>query len=104
MTLGGSRTFCDEQMPNPFYWGAGLRGDQPLYEPDAVALRAEPSVSGVHRRHQQEPEQHQQADLRLSTVRGEQAHREGRHHECELHLGATVDRGGRTMWMRCRGS
>ena len=94
VTLGGSRSFCDQLVPNPFFGVRGLRGHDAVHEPDALALRAEPAVPRV-RRHHQEPEQPGQADLRLGAVRREQALGEGRHHQRQLHVCAAVDRGRR---------
>ena len=71
--------------------GAGVRGHGAIQQPDALALRVEPPVPAVHRHHP-EPEQHRRADLRLSTVRAEQAVRQGCHRQRQLHLRAAVDR------------
>ena len=87
--------------PNPFFGVAGLRGHDAVHEPDALAVRAEPAVPGVHRHHP-EPEQHRQADLRLGAVRRQQALGEGRHHQRQLHVGAAVDRDRREHYDRHR--
>ena len=49
VTLGGSRSLCDQLLPNPFFGVARLRGHDPVHEPDALALRAGAAVPGVHR-------------------------------------------------------
>ena len=80
--------------PEPVLRRRRVRGHDALYEPDALALRAEPAVPGV-RRLQPEPAQYRQADLRLGAVRGEQALHEGRHHQRQLHVCAAMERGRR---------
>ena len=51
VTLGGSRSFCDQLLPEPVLRRRRLRGHDPVHQRDALALRAEPAVPGVRRRH-----------------------------------------------------
>ena len=91
VTLGGSRSFCDQLLPNPFFGVAGFEGTTRFTNPTLSRFelaRPFPAFTGGI---DQEPEQHRQADLRLGAVRGEQALGEGRHHQRQLHLGAAVD-------------
>ena len=53
VTQGGSRSFCDAAAAEPVLQVAGLRGHDAFHQPDAVALRAEPAVPGVHRHHRE---------------------------------------------------
>ena len=48
VTLGGSRSFCDQLLPNPFF-GVPASRARTLHQPDAVAVRAEPSIPGIRR-------------------------------------------------------
>ena len=47
VTLGGSRTLLRPAAPEPVLRRRRLRGHDPVHEPDALALRAEPAVPGV---------------------------------------------------------
>ena len=40
VTLGGSRSLCDQQFPNPFFNVARLRGHRSVHEPDPLPVRA----------------------------------------------------------------
>ncbi len=91
VTLGGSRSFCDQRWPNPFFGVHRIRGHDTLHEPDALALRAGAAVPRV-RRLQPEPAEPGHDAVRLDAVRGEQAVGEGRDHQRQLHVGAAVDR------------
>ena len=102
-TLGGSRSFCDQLLPNPFFGVAGFEGTTRFT--NATLSRFElnrpfPAFGGIT----QEPEQHRQAGLRLGAVRGEQALGEGRHHQRQLHLCAAVDGRSAATWTRSRDS
>ncbi len=90
VTQGGSRTLCDQQLPNPYFGVAGFEGTNAVHGPDALTVRTESPVPRVFRHHP-EPEQHRQADLRLGAVRREQALGEGRDHQRQLYVCAEVD-------------
>ena len=70
---------------------AGLRRDDAVHQPDVVALRVEPAVSGV-RQHPDDRAQRRQDDLRLTAVHREQALGQRHHAQHQLHLGAALDR------------
>ena len=100
VTLGRQPELLRRAVAEPVLRCGGLRGHDAVHQPDAVPLRIEPAVPGVQRLQprynyqllQPKPEQHRQADLRLSPVRVEQAVRQGPHRERQLHLRAALDR------------
>ena len=95
VTLGGSRSFCDELLPNPFFGVAGFEGTTRFTRPDALALRVEPAVPGVHRLQSvQDRATRTIGKLTYDSAQfvAEQAVRQGRHRERQLHLRAAVDR------------
>ena len=94
VTLGGSRSLCDQLLPNPFFRCRRLREHDPVHEHDALGLRAGAAVPGVHRL-QPEPAEPREDVVRLGAVRVEQALGQGRHHQHQLHVGAALDRGWR---------
>ncbi len=49
VTQGGSRTLCDQQLPNPFYQVAGFEGTNRFTSPTLSRVRAGAAVPRVHR-------------------------------------------------------
>ncbi len=90
VTLGGSRTLCDQQLTNPFFNVPGFEGTTRFTSPTLSRFelsRPFPAFVGV----QPEPAEPRHDEVRLAAVRGQQALGEGRHHQCWLHMGAALD-------------
>ena len=68
VTLGGSRSFCDQTAAESVLRCRRLRGHDPVHEPDALALRAGAAVPGIHRV-QPEPAEPREDAVRLGAVR-----------------------------------
>ena len=50
VTLGGSRTLCDQQLTNPFFNVPGFEGTDSVHESDPVRFELVPAVPRVRRR------------------------------------------------------
>ena len=92
VTQGGSRSFCDALLPNPFFGVAAFEGATRFTNPTLIAVRVESAVSGVHR-HQHDGTQRQPAVVRLGAVGRQQAMGARPHAQRDLHVGPAVDRG-----------